>query len=63
MKDSYVPKKIIKCYPKNKPWIAKEVKDIITRKRVTFSSGDKAKLKSLQKETELENVERNIEKS
>ena len=44
------PEKIIKCYPNNKPWITKEVKDIITRKRVTFSSGDKAKLKSLQKE-------------
>ena len=42
--------KIIKCYPNNKPWIAKEVKDIITRKRVTFISGDKTKLKSLQKE-------------
>ena len=28
----------------------KEVKDIITRKRVTFISGDKAKLKSVQKE-------------
>ena len=44
------PEKIIKCYPNNKPWITKEVKDIITRKRVTFISGDKAKLKSLQKE-------------
>ena len=42
--------KIIKCYPNNKPWIAKEVKDIITRKRITFSSGDKGKFKSLQKE-------------
>ena len=44
------PEKNIKCYPNNKPWITKEVKDIITRKRVTFISGDKAKLKSLQKE-------------
>ena len=40
--------KVIKCYPNNKPRITKEVKDIITR--FTFSSGDKAKLKSLQKE-------------
>ena len=42
--------KIIKCYPNKKPWITKEVKDIITRKRVTFISDDKTKLKSLQKE-------------
>ena len=42
--------KIIKCYPNNKLWITKEVKDIIRRKRVTFISGDKAKLKSLQNE-------------
>ena len=42
--------KIFKCYPNNKSWITKEVKDIIIRKRVTFILGEKAKLKSLQKE-------------
>ncbi|KAJ8046645.1 hypothetical protein HOLleu_05396 [Holothuria leucospilota] len=48
--DCVVPTKRIKVYPNNKPWITKEVKSIINKKKQIFGQGDMENLKSVQKE-------------
>ena len=42
--------KQIKIYPNNKPWITREVKSIINKKRGIFGHGNKDGLKVVQKE-------------
>ena len=48
--DSVIPQKIVKRYPNNKPYITKDIKDCINRKRAAFKSGDKAGVRAAQKE-------------
>ena len=31
--DLIVPKKIVKCFPNNKPWVTKELKDLLNKKK------------------------------
>lgn len=42
--------KEVKIYPNNKPWVTKEAKDVINRKKQIFGQGDKMQLKGIQKE-------------
>ena len=46
--DCSVPKKEIKVYPNNKPWITSSVKSVINKKRI-FGQGDRNELKLIQK--------------
>ncbi|KAJ8047182.1 hypothetical protein HOLleu_06113 [Holothuria leucospilota] len=48
--DTIIPSKQIKCYSNNKPWITKEIKQVINRKKEVFGRGNKEELKVLQKE-------------
>jgi hypothetical protein len=48
--DNAIPTKEIKVFPNNKPWITKEVKSVINKKKQIFGQGDKGKLKDIQKE-------------
>ena len=47
--DSCIPRKQVKAYPNNKPWITKEVKSIINRKKAVFGRGDKPELKFIDR--------------
>lgn len=47
--DTVIPKKTIKVYPNNKPYITKEVKDCINRKKQAFKT-NLLQLKTVQKE-------------
>ncbi len=48
--DCVVPKKEVKVYPNNKPYISKDVKDCINRKKTAFKNRDSLGLKIVQKE-------------
>ena len=48
--DTVIPKMTIKVYPNNKPYITKEVKDCINRKKQAFKTNDHLQLKTVQKE-------------
>ena len=39
--DSVIPSKTIVSYPNNKPWISKELKNLLREKKTIFNSGDK----------------------
>lgn len=49
-KDTVVPTKKVKVYPNNKPWISKDIKQIINRKKQVFGSRNREQLKRIQKE-------------
>ena len=48
--DAIIPSKRVKCFSNNKPWITKEIKGIINRKRGVYGRGNKEELKVVQKE-------------
>ena len=43
-----LPKKIVKIYPNEKPWMTKEVRLLLKAKKQAFQSGDRGKLKVAQ---------------
>lgn len=48
--DIIVPKKIVKFYPNNKPWITPELKELLNHKKRLFKSGgSKEDIRSVQK--------------
>ena len=40
----------MKCFPNNKPYITKEIKDCIHRKKLAFARRDRQEVKRVQKE-------------
>ena len=46
--DMILPKKIVKIYPNEKPWMTKEVRLLWKSKKQAFQSGDRVKLKVAQ---------------
>jgi hypothetical protein len=46
--NNVVPKRTVKCYPNNKPWVTKELKDLLNQKKVAFKSNDRETLKTVQ---------------
>ena len=48
--DLTIPTKKIKVFPNNKPWITKQVKDVISKKKGLFRKGDREGLKQVQSE-------------
>ncbi len=35
-KDTVIPKKVVKIYPNNKPWVRKQLKDLLKKKKLAF---------------------------
>ena len=48
--DHIVPKKLVKCFPNNKPWVTKELKPLLNKKKYLLSHHDRDQLKIVQKE-------------
>ena len=53
--DVVVPKKQIKCYPNNKPWVTKDLKILLNKKKTAITTSnrttsDRTKLKDVQKD-------------
>ena len=44
-----IPTKTVKCFPNNKPWVTKDLKEVINEKKRLFSEKNKAQLKICQK--------------
>ena len=47
--DMVIPQKKLKVFPNNKPWITKDLKTTINKKKLAFQTGNKADRKSIQK--------------
>lgn len=47
--DMIIPTKCVTVYPNNKPWVTKEVKEVINKKKYALSN-DRSELKQIQKE-------------
>lgn len=48
--DTVVPQKTILCFPNNKPWVTKDIKATLNKKKRAFRNGDRDQLKLVQKE-------------
>lgn len=35
--DTVIPKKVVKIYPNNKPWVRKQLKDLLKKKKIASS--------------------------
>jgi len=47
--DCVIPTKTVHCFPNNKPWVTKDIKASLNRKKAAFRSGDK-EMKKVQRE-------------
>ena len=47
--NNIVPKKVVRCFPNNKPWVTKELKVLLNRKKYLLGINDREELKSVQK--------------
>ena len=48
--DMIVPTKQVKCFGNNKPWVTKDLKQLLNKKKYLLSSNDREQLKTVQKE-------------
>jgi hypothetical protein len=48
--DSVIPVKQVTHYANSKPWITRDIRDLLKKKRSAFASGDKEELRAVQKE-------------
>ena len=48
--DVIVPSKVVKCYGNNKPWVTKDLKVLLNKKKHLLSVGDREQLKIFQKD-------------
>ena len=46
--DTIIPTRTVRCYPNNKPWVTKDIKATLNRKKAAFRSGDREELKRVQ---------------
>ena len=44
-----VPKRTVKCFPNNKPWVTKDLKELLNRKKQLIATNDRTQLKDIQK--------------
>ncbi len=49
-----IPKKVVKIYPNNKPWVRKQLKDLLKKKKLAFRQNNLQELHSIQKEIKRE---------
>ncbi|XP_030272344.1 uncharacterized protein LOC115581424 [Sparus aurata] len=52
--NSIIPSKKVVVYPNNKPWVTKELKTVINKKKRTFFTGDLLEKKALSREVRKE---------
>ena len=52
--NTQIKEKEVVCFPNNKPWITKDLKNLINEKKLLFTQGDKTALKLKQKELRRE---------
>ncbi len=52
--DTVIPKKVVKIYPNNKPWVKKQLKDFLKKKKLAFRQNNLQELHSIQKEIKRE---------
>ncbi|KAI3353668.1 hypothetical protein L3Q82_004913 [Scortum barcoo] len=50
--DVVSPVKTVRCYPNNKPWVTREVKTVLNKKKAAFRSRDREAMKAAQQEGE-----------
>lgn len=48
--DSCVPRKTVKVFANNKPWVTKNIKEVLNRKKKAFQEKNKEQLREVQKE-------------
>ena len=48
--DNVSIKKVIKCFPNNKPWITKDLKLLLNEKKCAFKNKDKNSVKNVDKQ-------------
>ena len=48
--DLIVEEKAVKLYPNNKPWLTKEMRELLKRKRTAYKNGDLQQKRSLQRQ-------------
>ncbi|KAI3367330.1 hypothetical protein L3Q82_008377 [Scortum barcoo] len=48
--DVVSPVKTVRCYPNNKPWVTREVKTVLNKKKAAFRSRDREAMKAAQQE-------------
>ncbi|KAM9737428.1 uncharacterized protein ACNS7B_013131 [Menidia menidia] len=48
--DVVSPVKTVRCYPNNKPWVTREVKTVLNKKKAAFRRGDREAMKAAQQE-------------
>ncbi|KAI3364847.1 hypothetical protein L3Q82_001039 [Scortum barcoo] len=39
--DNIIPTKTVRCFPNNQPWVTKDIKDVLNRKKAAFRRGNK----------------------
>ena len=47
--DMIVPSRVVKCFPNNKPWVTKDLKELLTKKKQLIACKDRTQLKDLQR--------------
>ena len=45
-----LPAWTIHCFPNNKPWITRDLKDLLNKKKRAFRSGDREELRRVQRD-------------
>ena len=48
--DIIVPSKVVKCFGNNKPWVTKDLKGLLNKKKYLIATNDRAELKMVQKQ-------------
>ena len=48
--NTVIPSKQVRLYPNNKPWVTKDLKICLNKKKLAFLSGDRQKFFELEKE-------------
>ncbi|XP_062854835.1 uncharacterized protein LOC134318029 [Trichomycterus rosablanca] len=51
--DIAVPCKTVRCFPNNKPWITRDIKELLNKKKRAFRDGDREELKRVQGELKV----------
>ncbi|KAL0187591.1 hypothetical protein M9458_014690, partial [Cirrhinus mrigala] len=51
--DTIVPVRTVNCYPNNKPWVTKDIKAILNRKKKAFREGNKVEVRATQRDLRI----------
>ena len=50
--DNVVPKKTVKIYSNNKPWVTKDIKQVLNKKKRAFKDRSSGDMKEIQREVQ-----------